>query len=117
MERSFENVGRMDSFKLENQNGALFSFNGADIEFLLEDMFEDEDQFVTLTAPTAVNKVRYVQACMYADGKVELQLGIEEKRTRLLHKSCTREECKAVFLRFFEGRFAPRTEDYSPVEF
>ena len=116
MERTFENVGRMDSFTLRNQNGALFTFNDADIDFLLEDMFEDVDQFVTLTSPVAVNKIRYVQACMCDEG-VEVQLGIEEKRTRLVHKICTRNECLEIFQTFFEGEFAPKLEEYSPVEF
>lgn len=116
MERSFANVGRMERFKLENQNGALFSFNDADIEFLLEDMFEDVDQFVTLTSPVAVKKIRYVQACMYDEG-VEVQLGIEEERTRLVHKICSKEECKEIFQTFFKGRFAPKLEEYSPVQF
>lgn len=106
----------MESFKLENQNGALFSFNEADIEFLLEDMFTDEDQFVTLTSPSAVNKVRYVQACMHDEG-VELQLGIEEMNTHLIHKVCSEEECKAVFLDFFRGCFMPKANEYAPVQF
>lgn len=116
MLRTFQNVGRMESFKLENQNGALFSFNDADIEFLIDDMLEDPDQFVILTAPAAVNKVRYVQAST-CDKGIVVQLGIEEERTHLIEKICSEGECKALFLRFFKGSFEPDFSEYKPVEF
>lgn len=77
MERVFEPVGRQDGFKLENQNGAVKEFRDIDIEDYLEDMFASPDQFVTLTAPEAQHKVRFVQACMQKDS-IEVELGIEE---------------------------------------
>lgn len=116
MERVFEPVERQDGFKLENQNGAVKEFRDIDIEDYLEDMFASPDQFVTLTAPEAQYKVRFVQACMQKDS-IEVELGIEENGIRLIYKLCSREECIRIFLDFFEQDFIPKMEEYQPVQF
>lgn len=77
VESVFQTVGKQDGFKLENQNGALRTFRDADIENYLENMFASPEQFVTLTAPEALHKVRFVQACVQKDA-IEVELGIEE---------------------------------------
>ncbi|MDE6625947.1 MAG: hypothetical protein K2K56_06215 [Lachnospiraceae bacterium] len=116
MERVFQTVGKQDGFKLENQNGALREFRDVDIEDYLEDMFASPEQFVTLTAPKAMRKVRFVQACLQRDG-IEVELGIEENGTRLVYKLCSKEECVRIFLDFFEDEFIPKMEEYQPVQF
>lgn len=70
-----------------------------DIEDYLADMFVTPDQFVVLSAPKAQNNIRFVQACTH-DGEIEVELGIEEKGTRLYYKMCTQEECYRIFLDF-----------------
>lgn len=116
VERVFEPVGRQDGFKLENQNGAVKEFRDIDIKDYLEDMFASPDQFVTLTAPEAQHKVRFVQACMQKDS-IEVELGIEENGIRLIYKLCSMEECIQIFLDFFEQDFIPKMEEYQPVQF
>lgn len=116
MERVFQTVGKQDGFKLENQNGALREFRDVDIEDYLEDMFASPEQFVTLTAPKAQHKVRFVQACVQKDG-IEVELGIEENGTHLVYRLCSKEECIRIFLDFFEDDFIPEMEEYQPVQF
>lgn len=116
MERVFQTVGRQDGFKLENQNGVLRKFGVADIEDYLEDMFGSPEQFVTLTAPEALHKVRFVQACVLKDD-IEVELGIEESGTHLVYKLCSEAECTRIFLDFFKAEFIPKMEEYQPVQF
>lgn len=113
---SFSKVKRQTSFTLENQNGRIEKFSDADICNYLEDMFITPDQFVTLTAPNAKEKVRFVQACMQ-EGTVEVQLGLEEKEPTLIHKFCSKEECRHIFLEFHNGQFVPNQYEYQPVQF
>lgn len=79
-------------------------------------MFISPKQFVTLTAPVPKQNVRFVQACMQAD-QVELQLGLEVNGTHLVHKLCSKEECRRIFLEFYHGQFAPNPFEYQPVPF
>ena len=116
MERVFQTVGKQDGFKLENQNGALREFRDVDIEDYLENMFEDPEQFVILTAPEALHKVRFVQACVQKEG-IEVELGIEENGTHLVYKMCSKEECIRIFLDFFEDEFLPKMDEYRHVQF
>lgn len=112
----FENVGKQEKFTLENQNGRTENFRDVDIEDYLADMFADPDQFVILTAPEPQNKVRYIQACVQEEG-IEVELGIQEEKTRLVYKYCTEETCYRIFLDFYDGVFEPDMEEYRPVEF
>lgn len=116
MERVFEKVGKQNGFKLENQDGAVREFRDVDIEDYLKEMFMSPEQFVTLTAPEAQRKVRFVQACMVKDD-IEVELGIEENGTRLVYKLCSEEECIRIFLDFFDNVFTPNMEEYQPVQF
>lgn len=110
----FSKVKRQSSYSLENQNGRIEKFSDADICNYLEDMFLTPDQFVTLTAPKAKDHVRFVQACML-EGYVELQLGLEGRGTKLIHKRCSKEECRRVFLEFYRGQFVPNQYEYQPL--
>ena len=84
---------------LRNQESELTDFRDIDVEDDLADMFVTPDQFVVLSAPKAQNNIRFVQACTH-DGEIEVELGIEEKGTRLYYKMCTQEECYRIFLDF-----------------
>ena len=112
----FQNVSPQQEFTLENQEGKLTDIRDIDIEDYLEDMFDSPDQFVTLTAPEAQNKVRYVQACTH-DGDIEVEIGIEEEGTRFYYKMCSQEECYRIFLDFYDNTFVPEMDEYKPVEF
>lgn len=112
----FKTVEPHQGFTLRNQENEITDFRDIDIEDYLADMFITPDQFVILTAPKAQHKVRYVQACTQ-DGEIEVELGIEEKGTRLFYKMCSEEECYRIFLDFYENRLVPKMEEYKPVEF
>lgn len=112
----FKTVEPHQGFTLRNQDTELTDFRDIDIEDYLADLFVTPDQFVVLTAPKAQYKVRYVQACTH-EGEIEVELGIEEKGTRLYYKMCSEEECYRIFLDFYENKFIPQMEEYRPVEF
>lgn len=112
----FKTTAPHPGFMLRNQENELTEFRDIDIEDYLADLFVTPDQFVVLTAPKAQNKIRFVQACTH-DGEIEVELGIEEKGTRLFYKMCSEEECYRIFLDFYENRLVPRMEEYKPVEF
>ncbi len=112
----FQKVKSQQGFTMENQEGKISDFGEEDIGDYLEDMFDREDQFVILTAPGPQNKIRYVQACTHHE-EIEVELGVEEEGTCLYYKMCTEEECRRIFLEFYQNRFIPRMGEYKPVEF
>ena len=112
----FQKVKAQQGFTLENQDGKLTDFSDIDIEKYLENLFITPDQFVILTAPETQYKVRYVQACTHDEG-IEVELGIEEEGTCLYYKMCSQEECRRIFLDFFDNVFIPKMDEYKPVEF
>ena len=112
----FKKVKPQQEFTLENQERKLSDIRDIDIEDYLEDMFITPDQFVILTAPEAQRGIRYIQACTQ-DGEIEVEIGVEEEGTRLYYKMCSKEECYRIFLDFYENRFAPKMDEYKPVEF
>lgn len=112
----FQKVKAQQGFTLENQDEKLTDFNDIDIEKYLENLFITPDQFVILTAPETQYKVRYVQACTHDEG-IEVELGIEEEGTCLYYKMCSQEECRRIFLDFFDNIFIPGMDEYKLVEF
>ena len=88
-----------------------------EIEACIQDVFDDENQFVTLTAEKINSNIRYVQASQSGD-EIVVQLGVEEADyTRLVEKLCTEEECLAVFREYFSSTHVRNPGDYTPVEF
>lgn len=80
------------------------------------DMFEDEDEFVTLTVGELLHQIRYIQAAQTGSGII-VQLGIEEgEQTRLVEKECTQEECMNIFRVFYESALVQNLEEYAPVK-
>ena len=81
------------------------------------DMFEDEDEFVTLTVGELLHQIRYIQAAQTGSGII-VQLRIEEgEQTRLVEKECTQEECMNIFRVFYESALVQNLEEYTPVKF
>lgn len=88
-----------------------------DVEDCIFDMFEDENQFITLTVADACHNIRFVQACRINEG-INVQIGIEdEEHTKLFEKTCTEDECLDIFKEFYADAYVRDTEKYSPVEF
>lgn len=115
-EISFKNVEEQQGFTLSQQERELTDFQETDIADFLDDMLDEPDEFIVLTAPRARDSVRYVQACVN-DGTIEVELGIETDRTRLYAKVCGEEECRRIFFDFYNDRFHPDMREYRPVEF
>lgn len=113
----FQNVESQEGFALRNQEHELHNFRDVDIEDYLADMFVTPGQFVVLTAPTARNKIRFVQAAQHHNEELVVQLGVEEEGTRLYYKICSEEECYRIFLDFYDNFFNPDMKEYKPVEF
>ena len=99
------------------QNGEREVSSWDQVADCLEDMFDDDNQFVTLTLVEIRHNIRYVQACPNEKGII-VQLGIEEKgRTKLVEKICSETECVDIFRKFYESSHVQGVEDYKPVEF
>lgn len=103
---------------LSNQNGRLENPTKQDLKDYLNCMFDEEDQFITLTLPKAKNGVRYVQAC-FAGTTLLVQLGLEENnQTYLVEKTCIRStECVDIFYQFYDYGTVENIEEYKPVQF
>ncbi len=115
----FENTPKQDGYTLRNQEQTLRNFGVEEMEDYLEDVYHTPDQFLTLTSPEAQNKVRYVQTCYNNEkDEIEVELGIEEQDgTHLVYKMCSLEECRDIFIEFFENKFQPQWNEYQPVQF
>lgn len=103
---------------LENQNGTITDPTKQDVKDYLQGMFQDPDQFITLTHAKAKYGVRYVQACI-VDPKLIVQLGVEkENSTKLVEKICSNsKECVDIFYLFYETGRVNNLEEYQPVKF
>lgn len=92
----------------------------AEIENGIQGVFEDADEFVTLTTGELCGGIRFVQACQERDGTgIIVELGLEEgEHTRLVEKVCRgEEECLEIFEEFYQTGDVKDRKDYSPVEF
>lgn len=112
---TFDNVKPQASFTLENQNQKIADCDEVDVRRFLNNMFDNPEQFVILTSPKVQNKVRYIQACMRNE-QVEVEIAIQEQRTRLYYKLCTKGECYAIFYDFINNEFQPNMSEYHPLE-
>lgn len=83
----------------------------------LDEMFEDDDDFVVLTLAEISHNVRYVQARQQDDGII-VQLGVEvEGGTKLVEKLFSEEECVEIFREFYETSNVKNVEQYTEVQF
>lgn len=103
---------------LENQNGRITNPTKQDVDEYLNEIFNDSDQFITLTHAKAKYGIRYVQAC-FAGSKLIVQLGVEKgNNTKLVEKICSNsKECVDIFYLFFETGIVNNLEEYQPVKF
>lgn len=115
---TFEAMKEKNNFELENQDGKIGkNVSESDILEYIDIMIDDSEQFVTLSAPKAIEKIGFVQAAL-TDGEIEFEIGVQENGgCELYYKMCTEEECKNNFLEFFHGTFKADMEDYKPVLF
>ena len=101
---------------VENQNGCLEATLSV-VEDMLQELFIDDDQFVTLSLPVPTHEgVRFVQACRIPDG-IDVQLGMGEgTQTKLVERICTEDECMRIFRDFFDTLKVEDLECYTPVQ-
>lgn len=114
---TFERV-QEDVMTLENQNDKITNPAKQDLDTYLNCMFDDVDQFITLTRAKADYGVRYVQAC-FVGTKLIVQLGIEKgNSTKLVEKVCSNsKECVEIFYLFYRSGKVDNLEEYQPVQF
>lgn len=116
-EKTFHKVEE-EIFELSNQNGRIQNPAKEDLKQYLNTLFDEYDQFITLTLPKAKNGIRYIQAC-FAGNDLIVQLGLEEgNKTYLVEKVCTHsQECIDIFYKFYESGVVDHVDDYKPVQF
>lgn len=100
------------------QGGERAANSWNDVMDGINEMFECEDEFVTLTLADIKHNVRYVQAC-YNDDGITVQLGIEvEGGVKLVEKTALSEEaCVEIFREFYETSNVKDVEHYTEVQF
>lgn len=116
-EHVFERVEE-EILELSNQNGRIQKPTKEDLKEYLNLLFDDYDQFITLTLPTAKKGIRYIQAC-FSGNDIIVQLGLEkENQTRLVEKVCLNaQECVDIFYKFYDYGVVDGIKDYKPVKF
>lgn len=104
-------------FVLSNQNGRIENPTKDDIKQYLNDLFNEEEQFVTLTLDKAINGIKFVKA-RYIGSDLTVQLGIEDKnKTNLVGKTLsTKKECIVVFYQFYDYGIVDNVETYESVQ-
>lgn len=102
------------TFTLENQDGCVEVIDQQDVMLYVGIALKEAEQFVTLSAPKAIEGIRYVQA-VQANGKMEVQIGVEREKCYLYAITCSHRECIQIFLDFYGGNFRPDLKDYQPV--
>ena len=105
-------------FTLSNQNGSINNPSKDDLKNYLNCLFDEDDQFITLTLAKAKNDVRFVQAT-FAGTKLIVQLGLEENdQTQLVEKTCIRsKDCVDIFYQFYDFGTVENIDEYKPVQF
>lgn len=105
-------------FVLSNQNGKTENPTKEDLKDYLNCLFDEDDQFITLTLSKAKNGVRFIQAC-FAGTDLVVQLGLEDNdKTHLVEKTCVRsEECVDIFYKFYDYELVDNIENTIPYSF
>ena len=99
---------------IETQDG-LVKATKQNLDDSLNKMYSDFNQFITVALTHTVDGIRFVQACQTLTG-IEVQVGLENKNgASLVGKSCTQEECTAIFERFFTTAEIQNIDEYEPV--
>lgn len=104
--------------KLSNQNGIIENPTKEDLKDYLNQLYDDNDQFLTLSLAKAKNGIRYVQAC-FAGTQLIVQLGLEENNTtKLVERICVQSaECSDIFYKFYDYGIVDNVAEYQPVQF
>lgn len=88
-----------------------------EVKRYLDMMFQDDEEFVTLTLVEAVDGVRFMQACSAQSGYT-VELGIEdESGVSVIETKCDKKAVQKHFKEFFTcGKVADR-DKFTPTEF
>lgn len=113
----FDCIAEGACFTLENQDALFKEINQDSLLSQLELLYDHANDFVILTAPKAMQHVRYLQAAM-CDEDVDVQIGIEkEKGCYLSHMLVDEFTCSDMFLDFYAHGKIPDLSKLQPVEF
>lgn len=115
---SFGIVDHNGNMTLENNfNGVIENPAWEDVLDYIDAMLADEQEFVTITLPEAMNGVRYMQACRVSDG-ISVQLGLEQgSKTKLVEKLCSEELAIEYLNAFYHHSTVNDADAFSPVQF
>ena len=114
----FEKVKYTGKMKLENNfDGPIDSPTWQQVQLYINKMFQNNEEFITLTLSEAVYGVRYMQACSVKGG-YSLQLGVETNdKTNLVERVCDKQELMERFAQFYEYGFIQDIDQFEPVSF
>lgn len=114
----FEQVKHIGYTTLENNfDGVINNPTWDDVSGYINKMFDNSQEFITLTLAEAVYSIRFMQAARIEDG-ISLQLGIEENgATRIVEKICDREQTVAYMDIFFQYGNVEDVAEFLPLEF
>lgn len=114
----FKNTVCQAPRQISTQSGERTISSWEEVAAAIGTMLRDPEEFVVLTAGDASHGIRFIQATQLQSGGITLELALESPEgTRLLEKTCTPEECTAIFREFYNTTNVPSQEQYTPVEF
>lgn len=114
----FEKVQYTGKMRLENNfDGPIDSPTWQQVQLYIDKMFQNNEEFITLTLSEAVNGVRYMQACSVKGGYT-LELGLEtDDKTNLVGKACDQKELLERFAQFYKYGIVDDVDQFKPVSF
>ena len=115
----FEKVQYTGKMKLENNFDVPIDCpTWQQVQFYINKMIQNNEEFITLTLSEAVYGVRYMQACSVKGGGYSLQLGVEtDAKTNLVERVCDKKELVERFAQFYEYGFVHDIDQFKPVSF
>lgn len=114
-EVTFEKTNE-EVFVLSNQKERIENPTKEDIKEYVDNLFNEQDQTITLSLSKATNKINYVKA-FFVESNLIVQLELEEKnQTKLVERTfSTNKECLVVFYQFYDYGIVDNVELYKPV--
>ena len=115
---TFQNTACEVSRRVRSQSGERNVSSWEEVEAAIQRMLDDPEEFVILTVGDPRHGIRFIQSTRLRPGGITLELALESPQgTRLVEKTCTREECFAIFREFYNTTDVPGREQYTPVKF
>lgn len=87
-----------------------------DVKRYLDMMFQDDEEFVTLTLDRVIDGVRFMQACSTQSGYM-VELGIEdESGVSVMETKCDKKAVEKYFKNFYSTGTVLNRERFVPVD-